>query len=164
MKKFFSFFAAVLFAGSMMADVVTLDPATQTPQTTETDINITVNGIGVAYHGTLNAAAEVNGQQQPADFRVFASKTLKLSSATNKIEKVVIAGKANKASFTLSADKGTVSTGASYADVTEKATLADPLVVVENIGNNSVTLLLRTSATTALHCLLPNSFVLTRLK
>ena len=140
MKKFFSFFAAVLFAGSMMADVVTLDPATQTPQTTETDINITVNSIGVAYHGTLNAAAEVNGQQQPADFRVYANQTLKLSSATNKIEKVVIAGKANKASFTLSADKGTVSTGASYADVTEKATLADPLVVVENIGNNSVTL------------------------
>ena len=139
MKKFFSFFAAVLFAGSMMADVVTLDPATQTPQTTETDINITVNGIGVAYHGTLNAAAEVNGQQQPADFRVFASQTLKLSSATNKIEKVVIAGYCKKG-FTLSADKGTVSTGASYADETTKAELTDPLIVVENIGNNSVTL------------------------
>ena len=140
MKKIFSFLAAVLFAGSMMADVVTLDPATQTPQTTETDINLTIQGIGVAYHGTLNAASENNGVTTPADFRVFASQTLKLSSATNKIEKVVIAGKAHKVPFTLSADKGTVTTGSSYAEVTEKATLADPLVVVENIGANSVTL------------------------
>lgn len=140
MKKIFSLFAAVLFAGSMLADVVTLDPATQTPQTTETDINLTIQGIGVAYHGTLNAASENNGVTTPADFRVFASQTLKLSSATNKIEKVVIAGKAQKVPFTLSADKGTVTTGSSYAEVTEKATLADPLVVVENIGANSVTL------------------------
>ena len=140
MKKFFSLFAAVLFAGSMMADAVTLDPSTQTPQTSETDINLTINGIGIAYHGTLNAASENNGTTYPADFRVFAGQTLKLSSATNKIEKVVIAGKAQKAGFTLSVDKGTITTGASYADVTEKGTLEDPLIVVENIGNNSVTL------------------------
>lgn len=140
MKKIFSLFAAVLFAGSMLADAVTLDPSTQTPQTSETDINLTINGIGIAYHGTLNAASENNGTTYPADFRVFAGQTLKLSSATNKIEKVVIAGKAQKAGFTLSVDKGTITTGASYADVTEKGTLEDPLIVVENIGNNSVTL------------------------
>ena len=52
----------------------------------------------------------------------------------------MIAGKAQKAGFTLSVDKGTITTGASYADVTEKGTLEDPLIVVENIGNNSVTL------------------------
>ena len=51
----------------------------------------------------------------------------------------MIAGYCKKG-FTLSADKGTVSTGASYADETTKAELTDPLIVVENIGNNSVTL------------------------
>ncbi len=141
MKKIFSLFAAVLFAGSMMAEVVTLDPATQTPQTSETDINLTIEGIGVAYHGTLNAATQASGQQQaaPADFRVYAGKTLTLTASSN-ITKVVIAGKANKANFTLTSDKGTVTTGASYADVTEKAELSDPLIVVEEINANSVVL------------------------
>lgn len=135
MKKIFSLFAAVLFAGSMMAGVITLDPATQTPQTTETDIALTINGIAISYHGTLNAA----GETSPADFRVFGGQKLTLSASVN-ITKVVIAGKANKASFTLSSDKGTVTTGASYADVTEKAELNDPLVVVENINAKTVNL------------------------
>ena len=135
MKKIFSLFAAVLFASSMMAGVITLDPATQTPQTTETDIALTINGIAVSYHGTLNAA----GEYSPADFRVFGGQKLTLSASVN-ITKVVIAGKANKAPFTLSSDKGTVTTGASYDDVTEKAELNDPLVVVENINAKTVNL------------------------
>lgn len=139
MKKIFSLFTAVLFAGSMLAGVVTLDPATQTPQTSETDINLTIQGIGVAYHGTLNAANDQLTPPAPADFRVFASNTLKLSASSN-ITKVVIAGKANKAGFTLTTSKGNITTGASYSDVTEKAELSDPLIVVEGINAKSVTL------------------------
>ena len=133
MTKFFSLIAAVLMAGTMMA--VTLDPATQTPQTTETDINLTIEGIGVAYHGTLNAAYE----SYPADFRVYASNTLTLT-ASSAISKVVIAGKANKTGFTATVDHGTITTGASYEAITEKTTLSDPLIVVENINSMSVAL------------------------
>ena len=135
MKKLFSLLAAVLFAGSMMA--VTLDPAAQTAQTAETDINLTIEGIQLAYHGTLNAAS-ADGIY-PADFRVYGGKTLTLTAATN-ISKVVIAGKANKAGFTASVDKGTVTTGASYTDITEKKTLSDPLVVIESVNAQSVTI------------------------
>ena len=140
MKKFFSLFAAVLFASSMMAAVITLDPATQTPVSTEDTqngeaISLVINGIGVDYNGTLNAA----GETAPADFRIFAGKTLTLSATVN-ITKVEIVGKANKANFTFSTDNGTVTTGASYSAVTEKKDFADPLIVVENINAKIVTM------------------------
>ena len=142
MKKFFSIFAALLFAGSMMA--VTLDPGTQTavtPTNTSTGdpISLTINGIQIDYTGALGAANPTATPPVPADFRVFAGKTLKLT-ATSNISKVVIAGKANKKDFTATVDKGTVTTGASYAAITEKAELTDPLIVVENINATSVTL------------------------
>ncbi len=140
MKKFFSLFAAVLFAGSMMAAVITLDPATQTPVSTEDTqngeaISLTINGIAISYNGTLNAATET----APADFRVFGGKTLTLSASVN-ITKVVIAGKANKENFTLTSNKGTVTTGASYEAKTEKKEIDDPLIVVENINAQTVVL------------------------
>ena len=140
MKKIFSLFAAVLFASSMMAAVITLDPATQTPVSTEDTqngeaISLVINGIGVDYNGTLNAA----GETAPADFRIFAGKTLTLSATVN-ITKVEIVGKANKANFTFSTDNGTVTTGASYSAVTEKKDFADPLIVVENINAKIVTM------------------------
>ena len=140
MKKIFSLFAAVLFAGSMMAAVITLDPATQTPvSTTDTDngeaISLTINGIAISYNGTLNAATGT----APADFRVFGGKTLTLSASVN-ITKVVIAGKANKDNFTLTSNKGTVTTGASYTAKTEKNEIDDPLIVVENINAQTVVL------------------------
>ena len=142
MKKFFSIFAALLFAGSMMA--VTLDPGTQTAitptNTTAGDpISLTINGIQIDYTGALGAANPTATPPVPADFRVFAGKTLTLT-ATSNISKVVIAGKANKKDFTATVDKGTVTTGASYAAITEKAELTDPLIVVENINATSVTL------------------------
>ena len=140
MKKFFSLFAAVLFASSMMAAVITLDPATQTPVSTEDTqngeaISLTINGIAISYNGTLNAATET----APADFRVFGGKTLTLSASVN-ITKVVIAGKANKENFTLTSNKGTVTTGASYEAKTEKKEIDDPLIVVENINAQTVVL------------------------
>ena len=142
MKKIFSLLAAVLFAGSMMA--VTLDPGTQTAitptNTTAGDpITLTINGIQIDYTGALGAANPTATPPIPADFRVFAGKTLTLT-ATSNISKVVIAGKANKKDFTATVDKGTVTTGASYAEITEKAELTDPLIVVENINATSVTL------------------------
>ncbi|MCR5533366.1 MAG: hypothetical protein K6F10_05735 [Paludibacteraceae bacterium] len=140
MKKFFSLFAAVLFASSMMAAVITLDPATQTPVSTEDTqngeaISLTINGIAISYNGTLNAATET----APADFRVFGGKTLTLSASVN-ITKVVIAGKANKENFALTSNKGTVTTGASYEAKTEKKEIDDPLIVVENINAQTVVL------------------------
>lgn len=142
MKKLLSLIAAVLFAGSMMA--VTLDPGTQTAITpTNTSagdpISLTINGIQIDYTGALGAANPTATPPVPADFRVFAGKTLKLT-ATSNISKVVIAGKANKKDFTATVDKGTVTTGASYTEITEKAELTDPLIVVENINATSVTL------------------------
>lgn len=123
---------------------VTLDPGTQTAITpTNTSagdpISLTINGIQIDYTGALGAANPTATPPVPADFRVFAGKTLKLT-ATSNISKVVIAGKANKKDFTATVDKGTVTTGASYAAITEKAELTDPLIVVENINATSVTL------------------------
>ncbi len=124
----------------MAATTVTLDPATQTPISTEDTqngeaISLTISGVGIAYNGTLNAATDYS----PADFRIFAGKTLTLS-ASSKIVSVKIAGKANKAGFTLGVDNGTITTGASYDAVTEKANLDDPLIVVDNINATSVVL------------------------
>jgi hypothetical protein len=140
MKKLFSLLAAVLFAGSMMAEVIVIDPADHDPipsatQSTGADINITMSGIGIAYNGSLNAATS----SAPADFRVFGGQTLTLSASSN-ISKVVIAGKANKAGWAPTVSAGTITTGASYDAVTEKATLEDPLFVVEEIGAQSITI------------------------
>ncbi len=140
MKKLFSLLAAVLFAGSMMAEVIVIDPADHeaippAAQSTGADIDITMSGIGIAYNGSLNAATT----SAPADFRVFGGKTLTLSASSN-ISKVVIAGKANKAGWAPTVSDGTITTGASYDAVTEKATLEDPLFVVEEIGAQSITI------------------------
>lgn len=140
MRKFFSLIAAVLFAGSMMASVITLDPAEQTPQTTETDISLTIDGIDIAYHGTLNATVTYEtGTVVPADFRVYANNTLTLSAEYN-ITKVVIAGKTNAKDWAPSVSAGTITTGASYASKTEKAELSDPLFVVEDIDAQTITI------------------------
>lgn len=140
MRKFFSLIAAVLFAGSMMASVITLDPADQTPQTTETDISLTIDGIDIAYHGTLNATVTYEtGTVVPADFRVYAKNTLTLSAEHN-ISKVVIAGKTNGDGWAPSVSAGTITTGASYASKTEKAELSDPLFVVEDIDAQTITI------------------------
>lgn len=137
MKKLFSIFAAALFAITMSAKVVTLDPSTQTAVDGGQEgvaVSLSIDGIDVAYTGGLGVP-----ESGPADFRVFGGKTITLT-AEDKIQKIVIAGKANKANFTASVDHGEVTTGASYSSVTTKATLDDPLIVVENIDSKSVTL------------------------
>lgn len=61
-------------------------------------------------------------------------------SASVNITKVVIAGKTTKENFTLTSNKGTVTTGASYEAKTEKKEIDDPLIVVENINAQTVVL------------------------
>ncbi len=141
MRKLFSFIAAVLFAGSMMAEPIVINPADHDPiaptsSTVGADIDITMSEIGIAYKGSLNAATETT----PADFRVFGNQNFTVSAASN-ISKIVIAGKANKAGWAPTVSAGTVTTGASYEGVTEKKTLEDPLVVIEGINAKSVTIL-----------------------
>lgn len=137
MRKFFSLIAAVLFAGSMMASVVTLDPSTQTDAPASSNagdpIELTINGITIAYQGAVNASTA------PADFRVYANQNLTLS-ATSNISKVTIAGKANKAGWAPTVSAGEITTGASYEGITTKATLEDPLFVVENINAQSISI------------------------
>ena len=107
----------------------TLTPQTEETASTEADQKEVIDGIQLEWRGAY----------VKTDFRVFAGKTLTITAGAN-IAKVEIAGKANKANFELSVDHGTITTGASYAEVTEKATLEDPLIVVEDIDAKSVTL------------------------
>ena len=137
MKKLFSIFAALLFAGSMMAEPVILDPSTQEAVDGGQNgvaISLEIEGITVSYTGGLGIP-----ETGSADFRVFANKSLTLSAET-PISKVRIAGKANKAGMVTTVDHGTVTTGAKYEGVTTKSSLDDPLIVVEDINSESVTI------------------------
>ena len=107
----------------------TLTPETESETSTEGDYKVVIDGIQLEWHG-----AYVKN-----DFRVFAGKDLTITAGAN-ITKVEIAGKANKDGFTLTANHGTITTGASYEKVTEKADIEDPLIVVEDIDAKSVTL------------------------
>ena len=107
----------------------TLTPATSEEASTEADYKVVIDGIQLEWHGAY----------LKNDFRVFAGKDLTITAGAN-ITKVEIAGKANKDGFTLTANHGTITTGASYEKVTEKADIEDPLIVVDEIGSPSVKL------------------------
>ena len=119
---------------------VTINAADQTPVAAgangaASEVKFTVQGITVEFGGSVNAADDNN----PATLRIFGGQTMTISAGSN-ISKVVMTGKANKSDFALSASKGNVTTGASYAQVTEKAELSDPLIVVSGINAKSVIL------------------------
>ena len=95
--------AALFAAFTVSAATVTLNPAEQTAQTTETDVNVTIDGVTIAYHGTLNAT----------DFRVYGGQTLTLS-ASQKIESIVINGYSSKANFAVSELTSGTATVADY--------------------------------------------------
>ncbi len=107
----------------------TLTPETESETSTEGDYKVVIDGIQLEWHGAY----------VKTDFRVFAGKDLTITAGAN-IVKVEIAGKANKDGFTLTANHGTITTGASYEKVTEKADIEDPLIVVDEIGSPSVKL------------------------
>ena len=134
MKKFLSLFAAVLFAGSMMAETVTINAAdiTGIEDGATTGLAVTIQGISLSWSGAYY------NNEQSTDVRVYANGTLTLSAANN-ISKVEIVGYAKK-ELAVTVNKGSVTTGASYSSETTKEDWNDPLIVVENINAKSVTL------------------------
>ena len=136
MKKIFSFLAAVLFAGSMMAEPITINATdvTTIESGATADLDVTLQGINIVWQG---AYYNPDGSGS-VDFRVYANKSMTLTAESN-ISKVEIAGYC-KAGLTVTANAGTITTGASYASETTKGTLEDPLIVVDEIGATSVTL------------------------
>ena len=134
MKKFFTFIAAALFAGSMMAEpiVINATDVTGIESGATTGLDVTLQDIHIVWEGAYY------NNEQGSDFRVYANKTLTLT-ATSNITKVEIAGYC-KAGLTVTADAGTVSTGASYSGETTKSDIEDPLIVVDDINAASVTL------------------------
>lgn len=84
MKKIFSLFAAVLFAGSMIAAEVIITPSDFTAAT-ESDYSTTKSGVTVAV-----TASTVNADQM----RIFKGKTITISAESN-ITKIVFTCTAN---------------------------------------------------------------------
>lgn len=83
MRKFFSFFAALLFAGSMMAQV-TITPENSSWTSTAGAQTGTVEGVTVAVTNGVTGSTSAEG----ATMRIYKDATLTISSASNisKIE------------------------------------------------------------------------------
>ena len=72
MKKFFSFFAALLFAGSMMAQVTITPSAITAAESTE--ISATIEGVSLNItQGTVTAD----------QIRIFKNQTITISAESN---------------------------------------------------------------------------------
>lgn len=140
MRKIFSLLAAVLFAGSMMADpiVINASDVTTIASGATSGLDVTLQGINIVWQGAYYNSDGGDGGSASVDFRVYANKSMTLTAESN-ISKVEIAGYC-KAGLTVTANAGTITTGASYASETTKGTLEDPLIVVDEIGATSVTL------------------------
>lgn len=140
MKKFFTFIAAALFAGSMMADpiVINASDVTTIASGATSGLDVTLQGINIVWQGAYYNSDGGDGGSASVDFRVYANKSMTLTAESN-ISKVEIAGYC-KAGLTVTADAGTVSTGASYSGETTKSDIEDPLIVVDDINAASVTL------------------------
>ena len=119
-----------------MADpiVINASDVTTIASGANSGLDVTLQGINIAWQGAYynpDASGSV-------DFRVYANKSMTLTAESN-ISKVEIAGYC-KAGLAVTANAGTITTGASYASETTKGTLEDPLIVVDEIGATSVTL------------------------
>lgn len=133
MRKFLSLFAAVLFAGSMCASVVTLLPTdvTTIESGATSGLDVTLQGVRIVWEGAFY------NNEKGADFRVYAGKSLTLSAETN-IVKVEIAGLAKKGQK-VTVNAGTLTVGADeFASETTKADIEDPLLVAEGINAKSI--------------------------
>ncbi len=86
MKKFFCFFAALLFAGSMMATEVTITPSDFT-ETTAADYSTTKGGVTVAVTESTVTADQM---------RIFKNQSITISAASN-ITSIVFTCTANGA-------------------------------------------------------------------
>ena len=90
MKKFFSLFAALLFAGSMMATDVEITPDNCGWATTAAAQSGTVSGVTVAVSNGLTGT-DSNG----ATMRIYKDATLTVSVASGNITKIVLNCAAN---------------------------------------------------------------------
>jgi hypothetical protein len=120
----------------MMADpiVINASDVTTIASGATSGLDVTLQGINIVWQG---AYYNPDGSGS-IDLRVYANKSMTLTAESN-ISKLEIAGYC-KAGLTVTADAGTITTGASYASETTKGTLEDPLIVVDEIGATSVTL------------------------
>ena len=133
MRKLLSLVAAVLFAGSMCASVVTLLPTdvTTIESGATSGLDVTLQGVRIVWEGAFY------NNDKGADFRVYAGKSLTLSAETN-IVKVEIAGLAKKGQK-VTVDAGTLTVGADeFASETTKADIENPLLVAEGINAKSI--------------------------
>ena len=131
MRKLFSLIAAVLFAGSMMAEPIIINAGdiTGIESGATTNLAATVQGIQIAWEG-----AYYNPDNQGSiDIRVYAGKTLTLTAEEN-IAKVEIVGYAKK-DLAPTVNAGTITVGASFASETTKKEWEDPLIVVEGVDS-----------------------------
>jgi hypothetical protein len=124
----------------MMADpiVINASDVTTIASGATSGLDVTLQGINIVWQGAYYNSDGGDGGSASVDFRVYASKSMTLTAESN-ISKVEIAGYC-KAGLTVTANAGTITTGASYASETTKGTLEDPLIVVDEIGATSVTL------------------------
>ncbi len=134
MKKFFSFFAALLFAGSMMAEPITINATdvTTIEAGATTGLDVTLQGVHIEWEGAYY------NNEYSQDFRIYAEKAMKLT-ATENISKVEIVGYAKK-DLAPVVSAGTITAGASFSAETTKATWEDPLLVIEEIKAQSLTI------------------------
>lgn len=134
MKKFFSLIAAVLFAGSMMAEPITINATDVTTIETgaTTGLDVTLQDVHIVWEG-----AYYNNENNQ-DFRIYAGKAMTLT-ATENISKVEIVGYAKK-DLAPVVSAGNITAGASYSAETTKSTWEDPLLVIEEINAQSLTI------------------------
>lgn len=134
MKKFFSFFAALLFAGSMMAEPITINATdvTTIEAGATTGLDVTLQNVHIEWEGAYY------NNEYSQDFRIYAEKAMKLT-ATENISKVEIVGYAKK-DLAPVVSAGTITAGASFSAETTKATWEDPLLVIEEIKAQSLTI------------------------
>ena len=103
MKKFFSLFAAVLFAGSMMAESITITPAEF--KSSYGDNTFTISSIGFAYSGAMyNAKGTPSGMavKQFIQFRKSGNGAGELKNTTAVNMKSITFATQNDKPFTLS--------------------------------------------------------------
>lgn len=137
-----TFLMAVLFATMFInAEVITVENFSTVPLAeTETDCNVNVQGITMAFHGTI-LDATFNGVTWRT-LRVYAENTITISYAS-QIAKIEVIGMAKKGA-NITASTGTVSGGdysAATADTYKYENgFTEPLFVVTDIKSNTVTL------------------------
>ena len=81
---------------------------------------------------------EWTGAYYETDFRAYAGNSFVITAGA-KIEKVEIAGLAKKG-LAIEVSAGEVTTGASFDSETTKGDIEDPLIVIENIDAESLTI------------------------